>query len=218
MATRESRRPIASETPDVQVIGDRIALRLPARACLRISTEMFWRLCGANPDLRLERTAKGRLIVMAPAGAESGGQNADLVTDVNVWARVDGTGKVFDASAGFTLPDGAVRAPDVAWIRLDRWQAVPGEARKKFAPICPDFVAELRSPSDSLPMLRRKMVEYIAQGVRLGWLLDPIAGRVEIHRPGREVEILQRPATLSGEDVLPGLVLDLRGILDDQVH
>lgn len=218
MATRESRRPTTSEKPDVRVSGERVTLGLPARARLRVSPEMFWRLCGANPDLRLERTAKGRLIVMAPAGSESGGQNADLVTDVNVWARTDGTGKVFDSSTGFTLPNGAVRAPDVAWVRLDRWHAIPGEARRKFAPICPDFVLELRSPSDSPAALRRKMVEYIDQGARLGWLIDPMTGRVEVYRPGREVEVLDRPATLAGEDVLPGFVLDLHGILVDQVH
>ena len=176
---------------------------------------MFWKLCVANPDLRLERTAQGRLIVMAPAGSESGGDNADLVIDLGIWARADATGKVFDSSAGFTLPNGAIVAADAAWIRLDRWEEVPREERRKFASICPDFVVELRSPSDSPPELRRKMRQYIDQGVRLGWLIDPMTGMVEISRPGRAVENLQRPSTLSGEDVLPGFVLDLRGILGD---
>ena len=212
MATGEAQHRAAQA---LQPSRPALVVKIPAKVKLRISPEMFWKLCVANRDLRLERTARGRLIVMAPVGAESSGQNADLVTDVNVWARADATGKVFDSSAGFTLPNGAVRAPDVAWIRLDRWQAVPAETRKKFAPICPDFVAELRSPSDKLPALRRKLREYSEQGVRLGWLIDPIQQRAEIFRPGREVEMLDRPATLSGEDVLPGFVLDLRGILGD---
>lgn len=190
-------------------------LELPRSARLQVSAEMFERICRENPDLRLERTAKGKLIVMAPAGSESGGTNADLVISLGIWTRADGTGKVFESSAGFTLPNGAICAPDVAWIKLDRYLAVSLEQRRRFAPICPDFVVELRSPSDKLKALRRKMRVYISQGVRLGWLLDPITGLVEIHRPEREVEVLRRPATLSGEDVLPGFVLDLRGILFD---
>ncbi len=215
MATGKARRRKTRQSLGIRAGDDRLVVNLPPGACLRISPEMFWRLCGRNPDLRLERTAKGKLIVMAPAGAETGGRNADLVVDLGIWTREDGSGKVFDSSAGFTLPNGAVRAPDASWIRLDRWQAVPPEARKKFAPICPDFVIELRSPSDSVPEVRRKMVEYLEQGARLGWLLDPITGRAEIYRPGREPEVLDRPATLSGEDVLPGFVLDLQGILGD---
>ena len=152
---------------------------------------------------------------MAPAGADLGGRNANLIVDLGIWARVDGTGKVFDSSAGFTLPNGAVRAPDAAWVRLDRWHAVSAEARKKFAPICPDFVVELRSPTDRLKVLRGKMVEYVSQGAQLGWLLDPFSHRAEIYRPGREVQVLDRPATLPGEEVLPGFVLDLHGILFD---
>ena len=216
MATGETQRRQDLEFMNVQPGRPGLRLDLPRGARLRVSPKMFWRLCCANRDLRLERTATGRLIVMAPAGAESGGRNADLIVDLGIWARADGTGKVFDSSAGFTLPNGAVRAPDVAWIRLDRWRAVPAEARKRFASICPDFVAELRSPSDSLAEVRRKMVEYIDQGAHLGWLIDPIRGAVEVYRPRREAEVLERPATLSGEDVLPGFVLELRGILGDE--
>ena len=190
------------------------ALVLPRGVHLRVTPKQFWEFCRANPDLRLERTATGKLIVMAPAGSESGGRNADLIISLGVWARADGTGKVFDSSAGFTLPNGVVVGPDAAWIKLDRWQAVPAEDRRKFASICPDFVAELRSPTDSLRQLQTKMRQYVAQGVRLGWLLDPIRSQVEIYRPGRDAEVLDRPVTLSGEAVLPGFVLDLRGILD----
>ncbi len=190
-------------------------LELPRSAKLTVSPEMFWKICCENRDLRLELTAKGKLIVMAPAGGESGGQNADLVTDLNIWCRTDGTGKIFDSSTGFTLPNGAVLAPDASWIKLDRYLALSLEQRKRFPPICPDFVAELRSPSDGIRALRRKMREYVAQGVRLGWLLDPITGQAEVYRPGRDAEVLDRPATLSGEEVLPGFVLNLRGILFD---
>ncbi len=190
-------------------------LELPRSARLHVSGEMFERICRENPDLRLERTAKGKLVVMAPAGSESGGTNADLVVSIGIWTRADGTGKIFESSAGFTLPNGAICAPDVAWIKLDRYLPIPLEQRRRLAPICPDFVVELRSPSDRLKALQRKMRQYVSQGVRLGWLLDPFTGRVEIYRPGREVEVLDRPASLSGEDVLPGFVLDLRGILFD---
>ena len=190
-----------------------VPLELPISAKVRVSSAMFWKLCRANPDLRLERTAEGRLIVMAPAGSESGGQNANLVIDLGIWARADGTGKVFDSSTGFTLPNGAIVSPDASWIKLDRWLAVPSHQREKFASICPDFVVELRSPSDRLKPLRRKLRQYIEQGVRLGWLLDPVRAKVEVYRPGRDVELLDRPPSLSGHQVLPGFVLNLREIL-----
>ncbi len=213
MATRARGRsgtPKVAKAPVGQV---KVVFQLPSKARLRVSPSMFWELCRVNPDLRLERSATGRLIIMAPAGSESGGQNFDLTGQLFVWCRQNGTGKGFDSSTGFTLPNGAVVGPDAAWIALDRWQAIPAADRQKFAPICPDFVAELRSPSDSLKKLRLKMRQYIDQGVRLGWLLDPITAKVEIYRPGRDVEVLDRPATLAGEDVLPGFVLELRGIL-----
>ena len=202
---RVGRRPVSPPTP---------ALVLPRGVHLRVTPEQFWEFCRVNPDLRLERTATGKLIVMAPAGSESGGINADLTGQLWSWNRTAGLGKVFDSSVGFTLRNSAIVSPDLAWIRLDRWQAVPAEDRRKFASICPDFVAELRSPTDSLRQLQTKMRQYVAQGVRLGWLLDPIRSQVEIHRPGRDAEVLDRPVTLSGEEVLPGFVLDLRGILD----
>jgi Uma2 family endonuclease len=192
-----------------------IPLMVPERSGLRASAEAFWRLCTANPELRLERTSRGEVIVMAPAGSDSGMKNAGLTAQLWVWNRAVDLGFAFDSSAGFTLPNGVVRASDAAWIARDRWLAVPPEARKKFAPICPDFVAEITSPSDELDTAREKMREYIDQGARLGWLLDPKSTLAEIYRPGREVESLRRPATLSGEDVLPGFVLDLKGILFD---
>jgi Uma2 family endonuclease len=192
-----------------------IALMVPRSSGLRASPRAFWRLCVANRDLRLERTARGEVIVMAPAGSDSGWRNGKLTMRLGNWAEAEGSGEFFDSSTGFTLPNGAVRAPDASWIVRDRWSALPLPARKRFAPICPDFVIEITSPSDPLRMTREKMREYLDQGVRLGWLLDPEHALVEISRPGQPVETLERPATLSGENVLPGFVLDLQGILFD---
>jgi Uma2 family endonuclease len=195
--------------------GETLNLVIPPDVHLRISDEDFGRLCRANPDLRLERTARGELVVMAPAGTESGGRNAKLTTRLGVWTEADGTGEHFDSSTGYTLPNGATKSPDASWIRKERWNALTPEQKKKFAPICPDFAVELCSPSDDREMAREKMREYVSQGLCLGWLIDPIDGTVEIYRPGRPVETLDKPATLTGEDVLPGFVLDLKGILFD---
>lgn len=192
-----------------------LTLAVPSSVRLFISPRGFWRLCAANRDMRLERTAQGALIVMAPAGSESSRINADLTSQIVVWAKKDGTGVAFDSSAGFTLPNGAVRAPDVSWITRPRWSKLTRRQSQKFAPICPDFVAELTSPSDKRAVVQEKMREYLDQGVRLGWLIDPEAVEVEIYRPGRPVELLKRPAALSGEDVLPGFTLDLQVILFD---
>ncbi|QEH35838.1 hypothetical protein OJF2_43950 [Aquisphaera giovannonii] len=192
-----------------------VALSVPPGVKLQVSAEDFWLLACENPDLRLERTAEGVLLAMPPAGSEGGMLNARLTIRLGVWAEADGTGIVFDSSAGFTLPNSAVRAPDVSWMPRERWDRIPADDRRKFAHACPDFVAELRSPSELIADLRQKMKEYLAQGVRLGWLIDPIRGKAEVYRPGRPVEVLDRPATLSGEDVLPGFVLDLKGILFD---
>jgi Uma2 family endonuclease len=180
---------------------------------MHVSADDFWELCAVNRDLRLERTAEGVLIAMTPAGAGSGGRNLRLSQRLANWSDQDGTGEPFDSSAGFTLPNGAVRSPDASWIRRERWDVLNRDQQERFAPICPDFVAELRSPSDSKTAMRAKMAEYLANGARLGWLIDPLDSTVEIYRPGRDVEVLANPKTLSGEDVLPGLVLELKGIL-----
>jgi len=175
----------------------------------------FQQLCRSNPDLRLERTAEGELIVMSPAGSDSGRRNLDVAATLWIWNRSTGLGKAFDSSAGFTLPNGSIRAPDASWIALDRWNALTPDQQKGFAPICPDFVIELRSASDRLREVQQKMREYRSQGARLGWLIDPLRRSVTIYRPGRTAETLKAPASLSGEDLLPGFVLDLKGILDD---
>lgn len=192
-----------------------IALMVRGRSGLRVSDKAFWRLCGDNPDLRLERTARGELIVMMPAGMETGHRNACLTAQLWIWAQANGTGLSFDSSAGYTLPNGAICSPDASWIVRQRWETLSQEERRKFSHIHPDFVVELTSPSQEgrRSKLQKKMREYIDQGVRLAWLIDPDAGEVEIYRPDRPVETLARPRTLDGEVVLPGFVLDLREIL-----
>ncbi|WP_337175857.1 Uma2 family endonuclease [Paludisphaera sp.] len=207
--------PATTLEPTPAAVEPAAIMAVPAEVRLKVEPDDFFALCAANPDLRLERQADGGVIVMSPAGSRSGGRNAKLVIRLGMWNEVHGLGEVFDSSSGFTLPSGAVRAPDVAWILRDRWDLVPPAEQDRFARIAPDFVAELRSPSDTLADARAKMAEYAAQGVRLGWLIDPMTKTVEIHRPGRDPEILAKPATLSGEDVLPGFTLDLKGILFD---
>ena len=165
-----------------------------------LTDRLFLRLCGANPELRLERTAQGDLIVMTPAGAEAGGREAALVHQLMAWNDAHARGVVFGPSAGFALPNGAIRSPDVSWIARDRWDAIPPQRRRGFAPLCPDFVAELRSPTDRRRDLRAKMREYRACGARLGWLIDPTRRVVEVYRPGADRVTLTDPATLPGED------------------
>lgn len=189
--------------------------KLKFRPSLELTDAVFAQLCRANPDLRLERTARGELIFMPPAGTESGGRNLELSIQLGLWAKQTGLGRAFDSSAGFTLPNGAVRAPDASWVAQARWDALTLAQRQGFAPLCPDFVAELRSPTDPRKEVRAKLREYLAQGARLGWLIDPVRREVEIHRPGQPVETLKDPQTLSGEAVLPGFTLHLKGILFD---
>jgi len=191
-----------------------IPLHSPLELTLELTDEQFFQLCIDNRDLRFERTASGGLIIMPPTGSETGNFNIDLSYQLQSWSRQNKhLGIAFDSSTGFKLPDGSDISPDGAWIRRDRWDALTAEEKKKFAPICPDFVVELRSTTDSLEKLRAKMKVYVKNGARLGWLLDRKNRKVEISRQGREVEILDAPATLSGEDVLPGFVLDLSEIL-----
>ena len=189
---------------------------------LELTDEQFFQLCTDNRDLRFERTATGELIIMPPASSYTGRRNGDLSFQLEGWScQNKHLGIAFDSSTGFKLPDGTDISPDGAWIRRDRWDALTAEEKKKFAPIFPDFVVELReaklsrreSATDSLEKLRAKMKVYVKNGARLGWLLDRKNRKVEISRQGSDVEILDSPATLSGEDVLPGFVLDLSDIL-----
>lgn len=185
------------------------ALVINLRPTIELTDDEFYKFCQQNPDLRIESTAEGALIVMPPTGGGSGKRNADLTTDVSLWNRQTEFGVVFDSSTVFNLPDGARRSPDVAWITNDRWNALTLEQQERFPPIAPDFVIELRSRTDDLEDIEAKMQEYMENGVRLGWLLDPITKQVKIYRQGQPVETLQNPATLSGETVLPGFVLNL---------
>ncbi len=189
------------------------AVTLNLDSITTLSHDQFRELCRENRDLRLELTAKGELIVMPPTGWESGKRNFNLNVELGLWIRRTGLGVAFDSSTGFILPNGSVRSPDTAWIETERLIALKPNP-EGFLPLAPDFVIELRSASDHLKPLQDKMREYIDNGVRLGWLINPQDQAVEIYRLGREIEVLRSPASLSGEDVLPGFVLELKGILD----
>lgn len=179
---------------------------------LRLSEEQFDNLARNQPDLNIELTAEGELVILAPTTIDTGWKNSDLNFFVNQWARSIKNGKVFDSSTLFTLPNGAKRSPDVAWVSGVRWNALPEEEKGRFAHLAPDFVIELRSKSDRLYDIQDKMTEYRANGVRFGWLIDPFEKRVHIYRPNGEIEVLDDPETVSGEDVLPGFELPVREI------
>ncbi|MGK7874656.1 MAG: Uma2 family endonuclease [Xenococcaceae cyanobacterium] len=189
------------------------AINLTLEPVVNLTNEQFCKLCRANPEAKLERTAAGELVVMSPTGGESGSRNRKLTQRLGIWTDADGTGEAFDSSTMFELPNGAFRSPDAAWIPLERWESLTAEERRTFPPICPDFVVELRSDSDRLKSLQNKMQEYIDNGARLGWLIDPQGKQVEIYRQGQRKKVLRSPTQLKGEDVLPGFVLNLKGIL-----
>ena len=186
-----------------------IALNIPPTLTLTVTREQFVELALANRDLQLERTATGELIVNPPTGGETGKRNLSIAGQIWVWNQQTKLGEAFDSSTGFHLPSGADRSPDASWVRQERWDALTPKEKESFIPLCPDFVVELRSKSDRMEPLRAKMREYTNNGARLGWLIDRKNRKVEIYRQNREVEVLENPATLSGEDVLPGFVLDL---------
>lgn len=189
-----------------------VAVPVVVPQTLHFTYEQFEQLAAANPELRLELTAVGEIIVMAPTGSEGGNYNAELLIDIGTWNRQTRLGKVFDSSSGFTLPNGAVRSPDTAWVAQARWNQLTPTQQKTFAPICPDFVLELLSETDNLKTVQTKMQEYIDNGCQLGWLIAPKTQQVEIYRIGQPVELLQSPQILSGEVVLPGFRLSLQQI------
>ncbi len=182
-----------------------MVVRLPS---YRLDDRDFHEICRLNPEMRIEQTSDGEIIVMPPTGGESGRINFNLAGEFSNWAKQDGTGVAFDSSTLFRLPNRARRSPDLSWIKRERWEALTKEQRKEFPPICPDFVVELRSPSDSLKVLQSKMEEYIANGAQLGWLLDPIEKRVYVYLPGQAAQLLNNPAEVSGEPLLRGFVLN----------
>jgi Uma2 family endonuclease len=188
------------------------ALTLNLHSAIELTDERFEQICQSNRDLRFERTSTGELVVMSPAGSDTGRQNWGLSGQLWLWNRQVRLGVGFDSSAGFTLPNGAIRSPDASWIKQERWDTLNASQKRKFAPICPDFVIELCSPSDRLTDVQSKMQEYLDNGAILGWLIDPETHQVQIYRPNQTVEVKNAPNSLSGEDVLPGFELDLQEI------
>jgi|SRR6478672_4757414 len=188
------------------------ALTVNFNSVIELTDEQFFQLCIKNPELRFERTATGELIIMPPTGGETGNRNGRVNQQLFNWADTNDLGISFDSSTGFKLPNGADRSPDASWVRKERWEALTSEQKAKFPPICPDFVIELLSPSDSLKVAQDKMKEYQDNGAVLGWLIIRKSQQVEIYRQGQEVQVLEFPASLSGEDVLPGFMLNLEPI------
>jgi Uma2 family endonuclease len=176
---------------------------------LDLTQEQFWQLCQENHDFQFERTTSGELIIMPPTGGNTGKRNVKLITQLDLWNSQTRLGEVFDSNTGFTLPNGADRSPDASWVSRERWEALTPEQQDKFVPLCPDFVVELMSPSDRLEKTRQKMQEYQENGAKLGWLINRKQQQIEIYRWHQAVEILEHPNQISGEDVLPGFVLDL---------
>ncbi|NES20554.1 MAG: Uma2 family endonuclease [Symploca sp. SIO3E6] len=188
------------------------ALSLNLQSIVDLTDEQFYQLCQNNNNLRFERTATGELIILPPVGGETSNRNGKLTQQLFNWTDSDGTGIAFDSSGGFKLPNGSDRSPDAAWVTLERWNTLTPEQKIRFAPLCPDFVVELLSPSDSLKDTQSKMREYRDNGARLGWLINRKSRQVEIYRLGKEVEVLDSPDKVAGEMVLPGFILNLEAI------
>jgi Uma2 family endonuclease len=201
-----------AQLPAVAIYGFAEHLPVRVRPAAKLTDDELFELCARNRELRIERTAEGEIIVMSPTGGETGRRNFLLLAQLAAWAARDATGVGFDSSTGFLLPNGAERAPDAAWLRRDRWEALSPEQRRKFVPLCPDFVVELRSPSNDLAELQLKMEEYATCGARLGWLIDIDEKRAWVFRPGRAIEVIEGAVALSGEPELPGLILDLSAL------
>ena len=195
--------------PEAIAVQPETTLRLNLRPVMELTDERLYLLCQANRELRFERTAQGELLLMAPTAGETGRRNAKLTQHLANWADIDGSGLVFDSSTGFVLPNGAMRSPDAAWLRISRWEGLRPDQKQTFIPLCPDFVIELRSGTDMLQALQDKLQEYMQNGVLLGWLIDPPYQRVYVYRPGVPVECLEKVHSISGDPELPGFVLDL---------
>ena len=193
------------------MLSSPLVLQIPSS--MQMTDEQFFDFCQMNCNLRIERNQFGDISIMSPTGSETGNRNFNLAGQLYIWTEKDGTGICFDSSSGFTLSTGAERSPDASWMKLERWNTLSVEQQQKFAPICPDFVVELRSPSDNLKSLQEKMEEYMREpGVQLGWLIDRKQRQVYIYRPGKTVECLENPDTLSGENILPGFMLNMSKI------
>jgi Uma2 family endonuclease len=190
-----------------------IPITLNLEPVVKLTHQEFYQLCVANPDAKLELTSSGELVVMSPTGGVSGNRNIKISHRLERWSEIDGTGVSFDSSTMFKLPNGAFRSPDAVWISLARWNQVSLDEQESFPPICPDFVVELRSKTDTLKSIQDKMQEYLNNGTRLGFLLNPQGKQVEIYRQGQVKEVVNEPGDVSGEEVLMGFVLRLDGIL-----
>ena len=195
-----------------QMITASGAFALDLRPIVDLTDDQFYDLCHANHELRFERTAEGEILIMAPTGSETGRRNARLTQRLMNWADLYGTGVVFDSSTAFKLSDGSTKSPDASWIKKERWNQLSDAQKQKFSPICPDFVIELRSTTDSIAELQEEMADYILNGAQLGWLIDPQERRAYVYRPNAEVEALENAETLAGDTVLAGFVLDLKEI------
>jgi Uma2 family endonuclease len=190
---------------------------LKLKPAINLTDDQLFELCQLNRDWRIEYTAQGELIVMPPTGGETSNRNAELTYQVQAWTRRDQAGVAFDSSGGFKLPNGATRSPDAAWVRRSRLAGLTREQKQKFLPLCPDFVIELRSPTDNLQAVLDKMQEYLDNGAQLGWLLDPLTRWVHVYLPQRSPEILEAPSTVSADPLLPGFVLDLQKIWEPEL-
>lgn len=188
------------------------AVTVNLNSIIKLTDDQFYQLCRDNPDVKFERNGNGEIIIMSPTGGETGKYNIEIAADFVIWNRQTQLGVCFDSSTCFKLPNGADRSPDVSWIKQERWDTLTPEQKEKFPPIAPDFVLEIMSPTDTLKKAQEKMQEYMENGIKLGWLIDPKTRRVEIYRPGQAVEVLQSPIELSGEDILPGFILNLEFI------
>ena len=212
-----SGEPVRSVTTAQHRIPDHDAsvggvLRVRLQPALCPTDDQFYEFCRLNRELRIERSAEGEVTIMPPAGWESARRNAEITAQLQAWATRNGTGTTADSSAGYVLPNGAVRSPDASWVSNARLASVTAEQRSRFLPLCPDFVIELRSPADRLPALQDKMAEYMANGASLGWLIDPLNREVFVYRPGLDVERLDAPESLSGHPVVTGFELRMGGI------
>lgn len=188
------------------------AITLNLNPVIQLTDEQFFQLCQINELIRFERNTDGTLLLMPLVGGLISNRNANITAKLGLWNRDELLGVAFSSSTGFTLPNGAVRSPDASWLKRDKWDDLTQEQKERFAPVCPDFVVELRSDSDCLQRLQNKMQEYLDNGSTLGWLIDLETQQVEIYRHNQDVEVLQSPASLSGEDILPGFVLNLEDI------
>ncbi len=192
-----------------------LVVKMPS-SVVEMNDDQFFDFCQANRELRIERTADGDILIMSPTGARSGRRNAIITMRLGIWAERNGTGVVFDCNTGFRLPNGATRSPDAAWILKSRLERFSIAEQEKFLPLCPDFVIELESPTDRVADLKNKLQEYIDNGARLGWLLNPEVRQVLVYRPARAVEVLDHPEAVSGDPELPGFVLDIKGIWEPE--